>query len=298
MKELAIDCSGVGKAYPEFVLQNIDLKLETGKIMGFIGPNGAGKSTTIRILMGLIHQDCGTARVLGHDMPKAHTEAKQDIGYVSDDMRLYSSATLEWHMKFVASICPDWQHSYAEELMGRFDLKRSQKPGRMSHGQRVKASLLLAFARSPRLLILDEPTTGLDPVARQEVMSAMMDVLADENRTILFSSHNTHDVEQLSDCITFINHGQIIASSDKEVFIDRWRRIRIELPDNKSLPEFDGIKHMQTSGRLAVVTTNRFSEHTTGQLKNAGANIKAVEHMTLEEIFVTDISVSRGRIIE
>lgn len=297
MTELAIDCTGVGKAYSEFQLQNMNIKLETGRVMGFIGPNGSGKSTTMRMLMGLVHQDCGTIRVLGQDMPKANAEAKRDIGYVSDDMRLYAGATLEWHMKFVASVYPSWQQVYADELLQRFDLKPEQTPEKMSHGQRVKASLLLAFARSPELLLLDEPTTGLDPVARQEVMSAMMEVLKDENRSILFSSHNTRDVEQLSDCITFIDQGQVIASSDKEQFLDRWRRIRVELPENNLLPELKGVKQMQTSGRLAVVTTDNFSNRTTGQIESTGATVKAVEHMTLEEIFVTDISVNRGRMI-
>lgn len=298
MTALAIDCKGVCKSYPDFALQNIDLTLETGQVMGFIGPNGAGKSTTIRILMGLVHRDQGSVHVLGREMPTQEASAKQDIGYVSDDMRLYPGATLDWHMDFIASIYPGWQPAYADDLLRRFDLNRSQTPEKMSRGQKVKAALLLAFARFPQLLILDEPTTGLDPVARQEVTAAMMDALADESRTILFSSHNTHDIEQLSDCITFIDQGKIIAASDKEAFIDRWRRIRIELSGDKTLPHLDGIKHMQTSGHLAVVTTDSFSDHMTGQLESAGASVLAVEHMTLEEIFVTDVSMNHGRAIQ
>lgn len=295
MTQLAVECRGVGKTYKDFTLDKIDLQLEQGQIMGFIGSNGAGKSTTIRILMGLVHQDEGLVRVLGQEMPENQAIAKEQIGYVSEDMRLYPAATLEWHMAFMASIYPGWDQKYADKLATKFDLKTDQTTRKMSHGQRVKSALLLALARFPKLLILDEPTTGLDPVARQEVLAAMMEVLIDEERTILFSSHNTQDIEQLSDCITFIDRGQIIASSDKEMFLERWRRIRIELPENQSFPQIDHIKHMQTSGRLAVLTTDNFSDVMASKVEAVGATIQGVEHLTLEEIFVADVSASRGR---
>ena len=197
MNDLSVHLEGVGKKYPHFSLENIHLELPTGSIMGFIGANGAGKSTTIRILMGLVHQDAGSVQVLGHAMPTAQAAAKLDIGFVSEDMRLYGPATLAWHMEFLRPIYPRWDQGYAEGLAQRFDLKPEQKIKGLSHGQRVKAALLLALARRPRLLVLDEPTTGLDPVARVEVLSELMAVLADEDRTILFSSHNTLDVEQI-----------------------------------------------------------------------------------------------------
>jgi len=195
MNGLSVHFEGVSKIYPHFTLDNLSLELPTGTIMGLIGANGAGKSTTIRILMGLVHQDQGQVHVLGRQMPREQAAAKLDIGYVSEDMRLYGSATLAWHMKFIRSIYPKWDQPYAETLLRRFDLKPQQKIKGLSHGQRVKAALLLSLARRPRLLVLDEPTTGLDPVARQEVLAELMAVLADEDRTILFSSHNTLDVE-------------------------------------------------------------------------------------------------------
>jgi len=293
MNDLSVEFRGVSKHYPHFNLDNIDLELPTGSIMGFIGANGAGKSTTIRILMGLVHQDKGTVNVLGHPMPADQTEAKLDIGFVSEDMRLYGAATLKWHMEFVSSIYPRWDQAYAEKLVRRFDLKPQQKIKGLSHGQRVKAALLLALARRPRLLVLDEPTTGLDPVARKEVLGELMAVLADEDRTILFSSHNTQDVEQISDQITFIDHGRIIDSDDKECFLDHWRRLRLVMPQNTELPHLPGVIDVGGSGRLPVLTTNCFDPAMLSVCQDLGATIQAVDNMTLEEIFVTSVQHRR-----
>ena len=191
MTDLAIQLSGVSKKYRYFTLDKIDLELPRGQIMGLIGANGAGKSTTIRILMGLVHQDSGEARVLGHRMPAEQVAAKWDIGFASEDMRLYDSMTLAWHVNFIRSIYSGWDAAYAQLLLKRFGLRADQTIKGLSHGQRVKSALLLVLARKPKLLVLDEPTTGLDPVARHEILRELTDVMADEGRkefqNILFS---------------------------------------------------------------------------------------------------------------
>jgi ABC-2 type transport system ATP-binding protein len=291
---IAVHFEGVKKTYPHFALDDINFSLPAGCVMGFIGANGAGKSTTIRILMGLVHADGGTVRVLGHAMPAEQAAAKLDIGFVSEDMRLYGSATIAWHMEFIRSIYPQWDATYAESLLRRFDLKKEQKVKGLSHGQRVKAALLLALARKPKLLVLDEPTTGLDPVARREVLEEFMAVLADEERTILFSSHNTLDVEQISDQITFIDRGRIIDSNDKEIFLDRWRRLRLVLPADSELPSVPGVIEVGGSGRMPVLTTNRFEPAMVSAYRDKGATVQAVDNMTLEEIFVANVSSRRA----
>ncbi len=289
----AVVLGSVTKHYRHFDLGPIDLALPHGEICGLIGPNGAGKSTTLRILMGLVLRDRGEVTVLGHPMPAQQLAAKAQIGFVSEDLRLYKAATLAWHMGFVRSMVPQWDEAYAKLLLTRFDLKPEQKMKGMSHGQRVKAALLLALARRPKLLVLDEPTTGLDPVARHEVLQTLMEVLLDEERTVLFSSHNTLDVEQISDRITFIDRGQVIASADKESFLEQWRRIRVEVPAGITLPRVEGVTTVGGSQRLTVLTTNQFEAGLPETLKQAGASVLAVEPMTLEEIFVA--SVQQGR---
>lgn len=296
MNDYAIELSGVCKSYRFFDLQNIALRLERGTIMGLIGPNGAGKSTTIRILMGLIYPDRGEVRVLGHRIPDEQVAAKWDIGFASDDMRLYDSMTLGWHINFMKSIYASWDDAYAQLLLKRFGLRAEQKIKGFSHGQRVKAALLLVFARRPKLLVLDEPTTGLDPVARHEILRELTGVMAEEGRSVLFSSQNTQDVEQISDQITFIDRGRIIDSMDKEVYLDRWRRLRLEAPTGVELPALPGVLGIQQTGRLAVAIANGFAPHLPNAYEDSGARVHAVENMTLEEIFVANVEHSREEV--
>src|SRR5262245_62641161 len=163
MTDLAIQLDGVVKKYRYFSLDNIQLQLPPGQIMGLIGPNGAGKSTTIRILLGLVHQDRGEVRVLGHRMPAEQVAAKWDVGFASEDMRLYDGATLDWHMRFIRSIFAGWDEGYARVLLKRFDLRPEQRIKGLSHGQRVKATLLRVLARRPRVLVLDGLMNGMRP---------------------------------------------------------------------------------------------------------------------------------------
>ena len=293
MNDLSIQMEGVSKRYPHFFLDSINLELRKGSVLGFIGANGAGKSTTIRILMGLVRQDAGSVQVLGHSMPAEQIAAKQDIGFVSEDMRLYGAATLDWHMNFVAAMYPRWDRAYADKLLRRFDLKPEQKIKGLSHGQRVKAALLLALARQPRLLILDEPTTGLDPVARREVLGELMSVLTDEGRTIFFSSHNTLEVEQISDQIAFIDRGRLIALEEKEDLLDRWRRVRLMVPPSAAVPQLPGVVEVAGTERLPVLTTSQFDPAVVSLCKDRGVTVEAVDSMTLEEIFVANVQSRR-----
>ena len=292
----AIELRGVTKKYRYFTLDGINVTLPRGQIMGFIGANGAGKSTTIRVLLGLVHQDAGEVRVLGHKMPAQQVAAKWDIGFVSEDMRLYDAMTMSWHMDFVRSIYPTWDAAYAQLLLKRFGLRPDQKIKGFSHGQRVKSALLLVLARKPKLLVLDEPTTGLDPVARHEVLRELTHVMAEEDRSILFSSHNTQDVEQISDQITFIDRGRIIASMEKENYLDRWRRLRLEVPRGMELPDLPGIIAVEREGSLAVATSNAFVPDIANAYESRGARVQRVENMTLEEIFVANVEHSREEV--
>jgi ABC-2 type transport system ATP-binding protein len=289
MSTRALELEGVRKNFRYFALDDLTLDLEHGQILGLVGPNGAGKTTTIRLIMGMSRPDAGHIRVLGHALPEGQAQAKRDVGFVSHDMSPFASATLAWHMGFVKSIYPAWDDAYAKVLLKRFHLRQEQPCGQLSTGERLKAMLLLALARRPRLLVLDEPTEGLDPVARHEVLAELMDVLKDEQRSILFSSHNTLDVEQISDRICFIDRGRVVDCDDKESFLERWRRLTLELPAEATLPLLPGVSSTQRQGMTTVVTTGAWSEGMEAVYRQAGASVRDVQRMTLEEIFVESV---------
>jgi len=285
-----IEMRSVRKAYRFFTLDDLSLDLEPGETLGLVGPNGAGKTTTIRLALGLVGADSGEVRVLGHPMPAGQVAAKADVGFVSAEMRLLPHATLGWHMGLVQSIYPTWDGGYAATLLERFDLHPEQNARSLSLGEHLKAVLLLALARRPRLLVLDEPTTGLDPVARHEVLGELADVLRDDGRSILFSSHNTVDVERLSDRIAFLDRGRIVASDDKEAFLERWRRIHLRVPAGTTLPQPPHVVARVDDGQFVTLTTDRFSEAFLAEL---GDRVREVQRMSLEEIFVASVMAER-----
>lgn len=286
---LSFRMQGVCKRYDDFALQDLTLALPAGQVMGLVGVNGAGKTTALRLLAGLAQPDAGQIEVLGLPLPSQQVRVKQDIGLASEDMRLYAKCSLRWHMDLVRAIYPAWDEAYAETLLRRFDLRAEQRLGGFSHGQRVKALLLLNLARRPKLLLLDEPTTGLDPVARAEVLEALSEVLLDESRSVLFSSHNAHDVERLADAIAFLHDGRLIALQDKERFIGDWRRIvgSGALPaDVETWPE---LARLRRNGALAELKLRTYSEALLARLRSQGFEVQRVEPMNLEDIFVTTV---------
>lgn len=293
MNDMAVNINNISMHYPFFDLKNVSIQVPKGSIMGLIGPNGAGKSTTIRVLMGLLAPDTGSVEVMGYDMLSKSHEARWKIGYVSEDLRLYKKMTVGWHMQFIKNIFSDWDDDYAKELLSSFDLNPEQKLQGLSHGQRVKTALLLVLARHPDLLVLDEPTTGLDPVARMETIDEMMKVLLDEDRSIIFSSHNTSDVEQLSDQITFIDRGQVVSSRDKESFLDSWRRVRVTTNESVDVSAMRDVVTEQVMGQQTIITTNNFSDDLLADWHSQGLEITTHESLTLEEIFLAEVKSSR-----
>ena len=285
----AFSLAGISKRYPDFALSDVSLTLPEGQVMGLVGVNGAGKTTLMRLLTGLAAPDAGEVTVLGHRLPGEQVAAKADIGYASEDMRLYRGQSLRWHVDLVRRIYPGWDDGYAAELMQRFDLRPDQAVGGFSHGQRVKSLLLLCLARRPRLLLLDEPTTGLDPVARIEVLEALADVLRDERRSVLFSSHNTHDVEQLADTISFLHQGRLVASAEKHAFLEDWRRLVCQGPLPAELAHWPDIASARANGSLVEIKVRAWRDDLPARLAERGLQVQRADPMSLEDIFITAV---------
>jgi ABC-2 type transport system ATP-binding protein len=210
MNDLAIQLRGVSKIYPRFALRGVDLDVPCGTVLGLIGRNGAGKSTLLRILMGLVRADAGRVTVLGRDMPGDERWIKARVGFVSEDMALYGDATLRWHMQLVRDMYKGWDESRASGLLDRFHLDPDQRVRGLSRGQQVKALLLLAMARHAEVLVLDEPTAGLDPLIRREIVT-LLAASRGERRAMIFSSHYGDDVAALADNVAFMHDGRPIA---------------------------------------------------------------------------------------
>jgi ABC-2 type transport system ATP-binding protein len=222
MADFAVQIRGVCKKYRHFTLGPVDLEVPEGRVLGLIGPNGAGKSTLLRILIGLVRSDAGDVRMLGRDMPADEVAIKARTAFVSDDMALYGAATLRWHMNWVAHMAGGWDPALAASLLSRLQLNPDQKIRGASRGQQVKALLLLALSRRPELLLLDEPTTGLDPLVRRDLIRLLTDSRRDRH-AMIFSSHQTDDVEGLADDVAFIHGGRVIAHGPVSTFVGSGR---------------------------------------------------------------------------
>ena len=218
MNAHAIRIERLRKRYPDFTLALDELELAPGCALGLIGPNGAGKSTLIRIVMGLVRPDAGRVTVLSRPMPEEEREIKSRVGFVSDDMALYGGKSLRWHMDLVASLNANWDEARARMLLDRFELNAREGLRGFSRGQQVKALLLLALAHRAELLVLDEPTAGLDPLMRRQLMTILAEARR-EGCAILLSSHHGEDVAAVADEAAFLSRGAIIARASVPEFL-------------------------------------------------------------------------------
>ncbi len=221
-----LEVKNLRKDYKNFSLENINFSLDRGYIMGFIGPNGAGKSTTIKLIMNLIKKDAGNIKIFGRDNIKYETEVKEKIGFVYDENYFYDHVNIETMKKIIAPFYQEWSDKTFNKYLKTFDLDPKKKIKNLSKGMKMKFSLALALSHNADLIIMDEPTAGLDPVFRREILDILYDLIQDENKSIFFSTHITTDLEKIADYITFINKGKIIFSEDKNEIMEKYSLVK------------------------------------------------------------------------
>lgn len=224
--ESILEVKKLTKKYKDFKLNNISLKLDRGYIMGFIGPNGAGKSTTIKLVMNLLKRDSGEIKVFGLDNVKHEREIKQRIGFVYDKNHFYDELTLKNTRKIIANFYTNWNDDIYYKYMKIFNLKENKKVKELSKGMQMKFSLALALSHEAELIIMDEPTSGIDPIFRNEILDILMEVIQDEKKSVFFSTHITTDLEKIADYITFINNGTLVFSKPKDEIMDNYRIVK------------------------------------------------------------------------
>lgn len=216
----------LNKHYPGFHLKDVSFTLGEGYIMGFIGANGAGKTTTLKSILNLVNVESGTIRVLNQDYRTNEMSLKQEIGYMFGGVDYYSKSRISKITDVVSRFYNRWDDNIYRRYMKRFSLDDSKRPSDLSHGMRIKYSLVLALSHHARLFILDEPTSGLDPVARDDLLELFQELIEDGDKSILFSTHITSDLEKCADFITFIKEGKIIESQSKDDLLDSYRLIK------------------------------------------------------------------------
>lgn len=220
MEKSALILENVTKHYKDFTLDNISFKVPQGSIVGLIGENGAGKSTTIHTILGLIRKDSGTISILGEtDINAVH---KNNIGVVFDGNNYPDMLTPKQLGKVFENIYSSWDKKKYRELLDRFDLPINKKINQFSKGMKMKYAISVAFSHHSKLLILDEVTSSLDPIMRDEILDMFLDFIQDEENSILVSSHITSDLEKVADYIVFIHKGKLVFSKSKDELLENY----------------------------------------------------------------------------
>ena len=273
-------------------VKGIDFWVAEGSICAFLGQNGAGKSSTIKMLLGMIHPSGGSGAIFGHRIDRESDSLliRQKTAFVAEDKRLYDYMTVEEIIHFTRSFFPTWDSAFERELLQRFDLPRKRKIRQLSKGMRTKLALLLGFARGSYLLILDEPTEGLDPVAIEDVLQIVVS-LAAQGRTIFFSSHQIAEVEQIADRVLMINRGEIVLDAAMDEVKQEYRHLQAVFPEPVEARDFQlpGIDSLQLNGRVASLAVSHNLASITEHVRMMRADSIDVLPLSLKEVFLEKV---------
>ena len=299
-KGLAISTENLGHQFgKKWAVRNLNLAVPKGSVFGFLGLNGAGKSTTIRMLTGLLGCDEGTATVLGMNPERDEARIKAVVGYVPDQPSFYNWMTAEQMLGLVAHYRADWDGVRAARLLSNFRVPQNQRLRTMSKGQRSKVALTMALAFNPQLLMLDEPTGGLDPVARREFLEGVLGEFQDDGRTVFVSSHLVNEIQGLVDIVGILHEGRLIRCLNMDDLRRGARRVRLQFADAAPANiACDGLLRVAVDGREAIATFDRFDESKTPEmLKKYAPQGLCVEPMSLEDLFIEVVgAASAGKV--
>ena len=279
----AIEIRDVTKKYDGFTLDRISFDVPRGSIMGFIGQNGAGKTTTIRSLLNIIPINAGEIRLLGMDHIKDEIAIKERIAVVFDELPFHDLFTARDMARIFRGIYPKWSDGIYQRYLERFQLPQKKKIGQFSKGMKMKLQIACALSHEAELLVMDEATTGLDPVVRSEILDIFLEYLQDEGHSILMSSHITSDLEKIADSVTFIDRGRILVSGYKDDVLASHGILKCTKEDYRGIDRGDFISARITDFGAEVMVPDRDA----AAKKYAGL---LIEPTTLEEIMVYYVS--------
>lgn len=221
-----LEVEGLTKRYPSFTLDHVSFSLEPGRIMGLIGKNGAGKSTTLKAMLHMVCPDGGTIRMFGRDFRQNEAECKQNTGVVLGGIQFYLDKKLRTITHVTKRFYREWDDDAYRKYLSLFELDEQKTVRQLSEGMKVKYLIALALSHGARLLIFDEPTSGLDPVAREDLLELFQQLVKGGERSILFSTHITSDLDKCADDITYIQNGKVLASAEKGAFLRTFQSLK------------------------------------------------------------------------
>lgn len=285
--ENAIEINNLTKRYDGFTLDNVSFNVPKGSIMGFIGQNGAGKTTTINSLLNILKWDSGEIRLLGKEMPEHEYEVKEQIAAIFDMLPFNDDLSARQLTKIMGGIWKEWDAERFENYLDRFQLPYKKKFGQFSKGMKMKLQIAAGLSHNAKLLIMDEATTGLDPVVRNEILDIFLEYLQDEDNSILMSSHITSDLEKVADMVTFIDKGKILITGIKDEILDSHGVVKCSKKDFKDFEREDYISARVTDFGAEMMVSDRDK----ASKKFSGA---VIDKTTLEEIMLFYVNQSKG----
>ena len=291
-----IQTEGLGKSYGRVeALKELNLSIRPHSITAFLGLNGAGKSTTIKILLGMMRQSSGEGTVLGQRIsdPVESVRIRTKIAYVSENKRLYDYMTVDQMIRFTRAFYPDWRSSEEQKLLRQFKLPGDRKVKSLSKGMRTKLGLLMAFARQPELLILDEPSEGLDPGGIEELLEILV-ARCSEGTTVFFSSHQIAEVERIADQICILHAGRLVLDSSVDDLRESYRRIDLIFPSIPAEHDFRiaGIEEVRTRGHQMSVLASRNAEAVVARAHDFHATSIDIAPVALRDVFLQKVKES------
>jgi ABC-2 type transport system ATP-binding protein len=276
-------------------LDKVSLTVPPGAVFGLVGANGAGKTTLIRHVLGLLQAQAGTVRVFGLDPVADPAGVLARVGYLSEENDLPGWMRVAELLRYSRAFYPRWDDAYAEELRRAFELSPSARVGSLSKGQRARAGLLIALAYRPELLVLDEPSSGLDPLVRRDILGAIIRTIADEGRTVLFSSHLLDEVERVSDHVALIHQGRLVFSAELDDLKESHRCLTLRFAEPRARPPaLAPVLAWQGAGKEWTAVCRGRRGELEAVLTGSGAHIVAERAVSLDEIFVAQVGRGTG----
>ena len=283
-----VEIRGVSRRFGrKLALDNVSLSVPAGTVLGLVGENGAGKTTLIRHVLGLLKAETGSVRLFGRDPVRDPVGVLSRIGYLSEEPDLPGWMRVHELIRYVSAFYPTWDAAYAEKLRREFALDPLAKIKHLSKGQRARAGLLAALAYRPDLLLLDEPSSGLDPIVRRDILGAIIRTIAEQGRTVLFSSHLLSEVERVSDQIAMIKSGRVLFCDTLDGIRSRYCRVVLRLDDPRDRPpKLDSALSWQGGGREWTAVCAAPADQIAAEALLQGAQIVERFPLDLDEIFV------------